>query len=167
MDIREFEGWYRRLYMPLGMYALRVLEDVDEAEDAVQESFAAVWERMEEGAQIDNFKSYMYRVVRNEALVRLRRRSMDLIGEVPEEITDETVDTSERDARLWEAIDGLPRRCREVFLMSKRDGMSNAEIAMEMDISVKTVENQMTKAFKSLRDSLSTTGGKAFFLPFL
>lgn len=167
MDIREFEGWYRRLYMPLGMYALRVLEDVDEAEDAVQESFAAVWERMEEGSQIDNFKSYMYRVVRNEALVRLRRRSMDLVGEVPEEITDETVDTSERDARLWEAIDGLPRRCREVFLMSKRDGMSNAEIAMEMDISVKTVENQMTKAFKSLRDSLSTTGGKAFFLPFL
>lgn len=167
MDIREFEGWYRRLYMPLGMYALRVLEDVDEAQDAVQESFAAVWERIGEGVQIDNFKSYMYRVVRNEALVRLRRRSVDLVGEVPEEITDETVDTSERDARLWEAIDSLPQRCREVFLMSKRDGMSNAEIALEMDISVKTVENQMTKAFRTLRDSLTESGGKAFFLPFL
>ena len=64
-------------------------------------------------------------------------------------------------------VDGLPSRCREVFLMSKRDGLSNVEIAAELGISVKTVENQMTKAFARLRSALTASGGKAFFLPFL
>ncbi|MCM1518509.1 MAG: RNA polymerase sigma-70 factor [Pseudoflavonifractor sp.] len=167
MRIHEFETLYRRLYMPLGMYALRVLGDVDEAEDAVQESFASVWELIGEGAVIENLKAYMYRAVRNECLLRLRSRRYDVEREMPEEITDEVVDTSERDARLWDAIGHLPDRCREIFLMSKRDGLTNADIASELGLSVKTVENQMTKAFKTLRDSLRPEVGKVFFLPFL
>ncbi|MDE5585840.1 MAG: sigma-70 family RNA polymerase sigma factor, partial [Muribaculaceae bacterium] len=67
---------------------------------------------------------------------------------------------------LWKAIDALPDKCREVFLLSKRDGLSNEEIAERMDISIKTVKNQMTKAFSRLRDTLSPTH-KPFFLPFL
>lgn len=59
-----------------------------------------------------------------------------------------------------------PAKCREVFLMSKRDGLSNAEIADELDISIKTVKNHMTKAFATLREALSD-GHKPFFLPFL
>ena len=82
------------------------------------------------------------------------------------EICEEVIDTSFRDARIWKAIDELPEKCREIFLMSKRDGLTNAEIAEEMNISIKTVKNQMTKAFARLRESLST-GHKPFFLPFL
>lgn len=167
MKIHEFESRYRRMYMPLGMYALRVLGDVDDAEDAVQESFAAVWERLSEGVEIGNFKAYMYQTVRNECLLRLRTSRHGVETEIPEDITEEAVDTSERDARLWEAVNGLPERCREIFLMSKRDGMANAEIAAELGLSVKTVENQMTKAFKTLRDALRSETSKVFFLPFL
>ncbi|MDE6336757.1 MAG: sigma-70 family RNA polymerase sigma factor, partial [Muribaculaceae bacterium] len=83
-----------------------------------------------------------------------------------QDVDEETIDTSVRDARIWKAIDELPERCREVFLMSKRDGFSNDEIAEELGISVKTVKNQMTKAFSRLRDALSS-GHKPFFLPFL
>ena len=81
-------------------------------------------------------------------------------------MSDETVDTSQRDARVWKAIDELPERCREVFLLSKHDGLSNEEIAEELGISIKTVKNQMTKAFSRLREALSD-GHKPFFLPFL
>ena len=79
------------------------------------------------------------------------------------DISDEDIDTSERDAVLWTAIDALPERCRDIFLMSKRDGMSNAGIAAELGISVKTVENQMTKAFSRLREA----GTKSVFPAFL
>lgn len=164
----EFEMHFRRLYVPLGMYALRLTGDADEAEDVVQETFVNVWVLLGTGVSIDRFKDYMYKAVRNEALRRMRTRSdatvdVDACGDV----ADETIDTSERDAALWLAIDRLPRRCRDVFLMSKRDGMSNADIADELGISVKTVENQMTKAYRSLRQCLSRRSSKVFFLPFL
>lgn len=74
-------------------------------------------------------------------------------GEWPEP-TEDDIDTSQRDARLWEALNELPQRCRTIFLMSKRDAMSHREIAEELSISIKTVENQITKAYTRLRKSL-------------
>lgn len=62
-------------------------------------------------------------------------------------------------------MDNLPEKCREIFLMSKRDGLSNDEIAAELAISVKTVKNQMTKALARLREALDG-GHKPFFFLF-
>ncbi|MBD5175171.1 MAG: RNA polymerase sigma-70 factor [Bacteroidales bacterium] len=166
MTVREFESEFRRLYVPLGMYALRLLGDVDTAEDMVQDSFMKVWQSVERGERIEAFSAFMYRTVRNTCLSYLRTRQEMLGDEFIPEVTDEDIDTSIRDARIWEAIDALPDRCREVFLMSKRDGLSQEEIAEELGISVKTVKNQMTKAFAKLREVL-TGHHKPFFLPFL
>ena len=148
------------------MYALRIVDDNDVAEDMVQEAFLKVWQKLAEGLEIDNFKAFMYRAVRNECLNHLRAKR-EFVGEecIPE-VDDEEIDTSYRDARVWKAIDALPEKCRQVFLLSKRDGLSQVEIADELGISVKTVKNQMTKAFARLRDDLSS-GHKPFFLPFL
>ena len=66
-------------------------------------------------------------------------------------MTEEDIDTAERDARLWKAIDSMPPRRREIFLMSRRDGLTYAAIADELGLSVKTVENQIAKATASLR----------------
>lgn len=102
-------------------------------------------------------------------------------GMVMDMVTEEDVDTSERDAMLWRRIDALPDRCREIFLMSKRDGLSHKEISEELGISIKTVENQITKAFKSLRLAPNTAQSSnpsnpsslplyltpIFFLPYL
>lgn len=168
MTSREFEIWFKRLYLPLSMYALRLCGDTDDAEDAVQEAFARVWQLLSQGVVIADMKPYMYRTVHNEVIsragARVQQQSLD---ETPD-ISDEMISTSERDAALWRAVDALPPRCREVFLMSKRDGFSNSEIAEELGISVKTVENQMTKAYRQLRDALAPMAGrKVFFLPFL
>lgn len=149
--------------MPLCMYALRILGDTAEAEDAVQDAVAAAWQRASDDLEIGSLKAFLYTSVRNAALMRLRARRPFEPADVLEEVSDEEIDTSERDARLWKAMDSLPQGCRKVFLMSKRDGLSNAEIAEELDISVKTVENQMTKAYKALRGKLT---GDIFVLYF-
>lgn len=166
MTKREFEAEFRRLYVPLGMYALRLVDNADTAEDMVQDSFLKVWQCVERGDQIDSFPSFMYRTVRNISLNHLRGSKEMLGDEFIPDVSDEDIDTSFRDARIWRAVDALPDRCREVFLMSKRDGLSNEEIAEELDISIKTVKNQMTKAFSRLREALSDNH-KPFFLPFL
>ncbi len=166
MNRREFELLFKRLYLPLGMYALRLVGDIDQAEDLVQEAFLKSWREVDEGKEISDFKSWIYRCVRNECISFLRgKREMADVEEIPE-AGEEAIDTSERDARIWRAVDGLPEKCREIFLMSKRDGMTGEEIASELGISIKTVKNQMTKALSRLRQALSE-GHKPFFLPFL
>lgn len=166
MTIREFETYFTRLYLPLGMYALRIVDNADDAEDIVENTFMKAWQIVSSGSEIENFNSYIYRCERNECISFLRgRKELEDIDSISE-ICEEVIDTSFRDARIWKAIDELPEKCREIFLMSKRDGLTNAEIAEEMNISIKTVKNQMTKAFARLRESLST-GHKPFFLPFL
>lgn len=157
---------FRALYLPLGMYAMRIVGDADIAEDIVQDAFMKILLQMDEGKEITDFKSYMYCSVRNECISYLRgKKETESLDSVPE-IDEEVVDTSLRDAKIWRAIDALPEKCREVFLMSKRDGLSNEEIADELNISIKTVRNQITKALARLREALSD-GHKPFFLPFL
>lgn len=166
MTAREFEKEFRKLYMPLGMYALRIVGNADDAEDMVENAFLQTWQTLGNGQEPDNFRAYMYRAVRNQCLSFLRgRKDSADVDEIPE-ASDEEIDTSERDAGIWKAIDALPDKCRQVFLLSKRDGLSNEEIAAEMGISIKTVKNQMTKAYARLREALDSRH-KPFFLPFL
>lgn len=166
MTSLEFDRFFQKLYLPLGMYALRIVGDADIAEDLVADSFSKVWQKITEGVEFENFKSYIYMTVRNECLNYLRnKKETENIENIPD-ITEESIDTSERDAKIWKAIDELPPKCREIFLLSKRDGLSNEEIAEELEISIKTVKNQITKAFSRLREALSS-GHKPFFLPFL
>ena len=166
MTSREFDIFFRGMYLPLGMYALRIVDDAQCAEDIVEDCFAKAWQMLDEGKDFDDFKAYMYRSVRNGCISFIRSRKETVGVEFIPEVDEETVDTSERDARLWKAIDSLPEKCREVFLLSKRDGLSQEEIAERMGISIKTVKNQMTKAFSRLLDELSP-GRRPFFLPFL
>lgn len=166
MTARDFEQNFKLLYLPLGMYALRFVRDVSVSEDLVQDAFMKAWVYIGNGGEIDNFQAFMYRTVRNVCLTWLRQQRETLDEGFIPEVGEEEIDTSFRDAKIWRAIDELPEKCRQIFLMSKQDGMSNEEIATELGISIKTVKNQMTKALSRLRESLSTNH-KPFFLPFL
>ncbi len=152
MTAREFQAIYRRMYMPLCMYALRMVEDVDTANDVVQTSFMLVWDLLQQGHDVHAPEVYMYRAVRNRALAQLRTSNrFSPLPDDADEVSEEEIETAERDARLWRAIDDMPPRRREIFLMSKRDGMTYAAIAEELGLSVKTVEHQISKALASLR----------------
>ena len=95
--------------------------------------------------------------VRNRSLDHLRRKGLPTESLKPNDtygiIDDEDAqERSEAEARLWTAIDSLPPKCREVFILSKRDGLKYEEIAEELDLSVNTVRNQISKALKMIKD---------------
>ena len=165
-DRSEFKRQFDILYLPLCMYALRMVGETTVAEDIVEDSFLKAWEHGMSGMSFVSFKAWMYRCVRNAAVDWIRKKK-DIVG-IDElgDVEDCDIDTSERDARIWQAVADLPDRCREIFLMSKRDGISNREIAEILNLSESTVKNQISKALDRLRDALKD-GYKPFFLPFL
>ena len=155
----NFDDLFRYNYRPLCLYALHYLQDVDLAEDIVQESYAALWEKLQEGAHVLNRKSYLYMMVRNRCLDHLRMKGIpteslkpyDTYGIIDD---DDAQERSQTEARLWTAIDSLPEKCREVFILSKRDGLKYEEIAEELGLSVNTVRNQISKALKVLKEGV-------------
>lgn len=159
----DFRLLYEANYRALCLFATHFTGDIDESEDIVQECFMRLYEKSTEGAAIDDTRAYLYGAVRNSCLMAIRRRASqhEVVGGEEGErrlatdlrlvVSDENIARSERESRLWTAIEQLPQRCRDILIMAKRDGMKYSEIAAELHISVKTVENQMSKAFKVLR----------------
>lgn len=160
----EIDLVFQTYYRPLCLYAIHYLHDVDEAEDAVQDCFVHLLERNKKLASLNqyadssnqNLKSFLYTSVRNACIDRLRRQSPIASEVSPSGLTgtisdEQAQESSFREAELWTAIEQLPDRCREIFLMSKRDSMTYREIAEELNLSEKTVEHQISKALKLLR----------------
>ena len=85
------------------------------AEDVVEDAFLKTWQRVEAGLEIDNFRSFIYRAVHNECVSFLRAKKETVEIDAIAEIGDEEIDTSIRDARIWQAVDRLPDKCREIF----------------------------------------------------
>ncbi|MCR5077083.1 MAG: sigma-70 family RNA polymerase sigma factor [Prevotella sp.] len=148
----DIDALFKFYYRPLCLYALHYLKGgIDQAEDIVQDCFVRMWEH-----QPRNPKAFLYAAVRNACIDRLRKANpfltdvepADLVGTISDE---EAQERSVDEAELWTAIDSLPSRCREIFLMSKRDGMRYREIAEELGLSEKTVEHQIAKALSRLR----------------
>ena len=155
----DFNDLFRYNYRPLCLYALHYLQDADLAEDIVQESYTALWEKLQEGSHVFNRKSYLYMMVRNRCLDHLRKKGIpteslkpyDTYGIIDD---DDAQERSQTEARLWTAIDSLPEKCREVFILSKRDDLKYEEIAEELGLSVNTVRNQISKALKVLKEGV-------------
>jgi len=145
---------FRYYYRQLCLYALHYLKDVDTAEDIVQECFIKLLNH-----DTKNTKAFLFTAVRNACIDHLRKRSpidtdvqpQDLEGSISDE---EAQERSLHEAELWTAIDHLPPRCREILIMSKREGLTYKQIAAELGISEKTVEHQISKALKVLRSEV-------------
>ena len=146
---QEFEHHFKSLYKPLCLFALRYTDQVDDAAD--------VWDKNRAGNVIGNLKAYLYQAVRNRSLSftsqPVNAEATEQLPDVEDTSEEEDILRSERDARLWDAIDRLPPERKKIFLLSKRDGLKYQEIAEELNLSVKTVENQMSKALKALRET--------------
>ena len=150
---------FQMYYRPLCLYATHYLHDVDEAEDTVQDCFVRLLEKNLDFsfASQEKLKSFLYTSVRNACVDRLRRQHPILQDVSPSDLSGsisntEAVERSFSEAELWTAIEQLPDRCREIFLMSKRDSMTYREIAEELSLSEKTIEHQVSKALKLLRN---------------
>ena len=161
-DEAAYDTVFRTWYAALVRVAGSLLKDSDAAEEVVQEVMVELWRRRHAMDEDTTLRAYLLRSVRNRSLNHLRhlRVRRDTTGDV-EALYDEPVaaDQPVVAKELAEAVkialDELPPRCREVFDLSRVHGLKYAEIAESLGISQKTVEAQMGKALRVLRERLA------------
>jgi RNA polymerase sigma-70 factor, ECF subfamily len=159
---KEFEALFREHYARLCEFVYAYVRSTDVAHDLVQDLFLTLWEKRRAPGQLTT--AYLYAAARNRARKHLRhqrvvKRFEDRAASLPARAsggTDHDVRYRETAEAVDAAIADLPERCREIFVLSRRQHMSYADIAAALDISVKTVEVQMWRALRKLRKSLAS-----------
>ncbi len=156
-----FETLFNAHWHHLYTFAYNILKNKQAAEDCVQNVYVDFWNRFE-SAEILHPKAYLYQAVKYQCakvLVKQKRfnysidieKSVTTPNPLPQEVT---VQENKILQEVHEKIDLLPTKCQQVFRYSKIENKSNKQIALEMGISVRTVENHINKAFKILRNTL-------------
>lgn len=160
---RLYETVFRKYYQSLCNYGCGILKDMDDAEEVVQSIFLKLWEQRE-GIEINvSLKSYLYRAVHNTCLNRLKHLKIQdtyrqHLGDYLEETFDsatDIMDGNELQNRISEALEKLPEQCKIIFKMSRFEELKYQEIANKLGLSIKTVENQIGKALRIMRNELS------------
>ncbi|MDA3944278.1 MAG: RNA polymerase sigma-70 factor [Bacteroidetes bacterium] len=159
---KDFDEIFRRYYAELVNFCMRYVVDQDMASEIVQDMFVKLWIRRDDLLVNSSLKSYLYRATQNHALNYLNQQKIQdkyksYIGFQTLNGVESPLDKlqeSDLEKEIKRAVLDLPEKRRMVFEMSRHDGLKNKQIAEKLNISVKTVENQMTKALEQLRKSL-------------
>lgn len=161
-DHAAFDEIFRQWYEPAVRSATRILRDPGVAEELSQEVFLELWRRRTSFPPDSSPGAYLLQSVRNRALNHLRhlqvqQRSVVQIEALtePAEHADAQAQAGELEEAARRAIDALPPRTREVFLLSRERGLRYIEIAESLGISVKAVEANMSRALRQLREALA------------
>ena len=161
-DEKAFEDVFKSYYKSLHAYAFTLLKEEMTAEEMVQNVFYKLWERSETINISGSVAAYLYRAVHNECLNHLKHLKVRSEHQMyvshragqDNDSASKQLQVKELDTRLRIALSELPEQCRTIFQMSRFEELRYREIADRLDISVKTVENQMGKALKILRSKL-------------
>ncbi len=157
-----FEKVFKIYYKPLCHYAYSFLYDEAEAEEVVQNTFVKIWERKSEIEITDSTKAYLYSMVRNQCLNVIKHEKVKkhfaqdhtYAAETSRPLVEEKILLTDLESKIVEAMQALPAQCRLIFQLSRFEELKYQEIAAQLEISVKTVENQMGKALKIMRFQL-------------
>lgn len=156
-----FNQLFNRYWKSLYAYSFKVFKDHNLSEDAIQEVFGRLWEKRET-VEIKNVKAYLFQAVKFQIAANIRRvRFTELHLQVLDKLNyvrdvEDRINYQELNNRLENALEELPDRCREIFHMSRFQNMSNQEIADRLNISKRTVENQISRGLQKLSQSLET-----------
>lgn len=151
------QTYYKKLFV----YALSLAHDHAGAEDIVQNVFLKTWEYRKRLKTKFSIKSFLYRATYNEftnyyhktqAIARLEQKYVEILNEVIEDIEPHKME--QQVAIIFKQIELLPKKCKQTLLLSVQEGLTNIEIAEYLNISIKTVEGHITKAYRLLRKSL-------------
>ena len=161
-DEAAFEQVFKTYFKNLHAYACTILKDEDEAEEMVQQVFFKLWDRAENLSFNGPIAAYLYRAIHNECLNYIKHQKVRSNHQLyvahsmknQSEHAQGRVLGKELEARYKKALEELPEQCRLIFQLSRFGDMKYREIADELNISIKTVENQMGKALKILRQKL-------------
>jgi len=162
-DKADFEVLFKASYTSLCAYANTFLRDIAASEDVVQEVMFKVWTSRDNLVVTSSLQSYLFRAVRNSCLnvlkhLDIRDQYKDRKGTFGADLhsgEQDTVVFSELQMNIRNAIDLLPTERKKIFILSRYEGLSYQQIAEKLEISIKTVENQMGKALQFLRKELA------------
>lgn len=165
-----FEQVFKTHFKSLHAYACTLIKDPASGEEVVQNVFLKLWEKKDTIDMLENIAAYLYRAIHNESLNYLKHLkvksayqsfAMRRPSQNDPEQASEKIKLGELESRLGKALNELPEQCRTIFQLSRFEELKYREIADQLGLSVKTVENQMGKALKILRLKLVD------FLPFV
>jgi len=151
-----------KYHRQLHAYALTLVHDQAMAQDIVQNVFFKTWKSRKKLNETFSIRSFLYKCVYNEFInTYQKRKKAMLLHQKYVEFTRDVINSTEENnietliEMLNREIKKLPPKCQAIFLLSKKEGLTNHEIADYLDISIKTVEAQITKAFFILKNKLS------------
>ncbi|WP_295120647.1 RNA polymerase sigma-70 factor [uncultured Chitinophaga sp.] len=151
---------YKRYWSELYRCAFKIFPNQETCEELIHDVFLYLWDKGR-NVQINSLKDYLYIAVKNRALNRIRAennllRMLNARAGVAESVmpAEERLHCMEINRIYDEALAELPERCRTIMIMSRKDHLSNKEIALKLDITPKTVENQITIALRHIRTRL-------------
>lgn len=161
IDSTTIESMFNEYFEKLCRYAFTILRNQEEAEEIVQRLFIKIWEKRKT-IEMQEVQAYLYQSTKNFCLNEIKRvkiKTADYL-EINEQShnsvePDESIISSELKEKIEESMRTLPEKCQAVFRLSRMKNLSYKEIADELNISVKTVENHMGKALKLMRVELS------------
>lgn len=157
-----FQSVYKTYYSRLCVFAYGFLQNENDAEEIVQNVIMKLWEQKDKINEIENMQAYLFRSVKNQCLNFIKRNKLADVYKTEawkelKELEEQTMsntqpeDNEQQIKQLKEAIETLPERCQEVLKMSKFEGLKNKEIADELQISLKAVEANISRAFTLIR----------------
>ncbi len=161
-DLKAYERFFKGHYADIVRFTNRFVRSQQIAEEIAQEVFMYIWEKRETIEIQSSLRSYLYSAAKNRSINYLKlelpkaQAQMDISEH---EVGFEAPAKDEGQAKyvsqmVKQAVDALPKKCREIFILSRNAGLTYDEIAEELDLSKKTVENQMGIALKKLREAL-------------
>lgn len=160
LDEKNFEVLFKSHFSALCSFALKYISDLDSAKEITHEVFINLWVKRTSIDLNKSIKSYLYTSVYNRCLNHIRNNKKFTHAEMPVDNYDENRDSSdniseiELNEKIQKTIDSLPVKCREIFVLNRFEELKYQEIAEKLDISIKTVEAQMSKALKIMRRNL-------------
>ncbi len=161
-DLQEFEKLFKLFYTPLCHYANKFLKDMDVAEEIVQEFFYNYWKNRETMNIQISLKSYLFRAIRNNSLkylehlavVKKYENNFRETNTIEASSDVDVLELNELNEIIEATLNELPERCRQIFKLSRFEGLKYNEIAEKLSISIKTVEANMGRALQLFRKNL-------------
>lgn len=168
-DELAFEKVFKGNHSQIVGFCNQFISDLDKAKSLTQEVFLNLWLNRGKIETLNGIKAFLYTFAKSSCLNYIRHRKViskyedrqlqkkeeEINREVLESFDFNSLEFSELEGLIQQAINDLPEKCRQVFIMSRLDGKMNKEISEELDISVKAVEANMTRALKTLKSRLS------------
>jgi RNA polymerase sigma-70 factor, ECF subfamily len=158
----KYEEMFRSYFASLCYFAQKYVADLDSSKEIVHKVFVNIWENRAGFDFEKPAKSYLFTSVYNRCMNYLRDQKKFVTDNNSESyenskevsVNEDHLEAAELENQIWNVINTLPEKCKEIFVLNRFDGKKYNEIAEHLNISIKTVETQMSKALSVLRDGL-------------